>query len=134
MSSNRLPSETSFQHLRELRGLLLQLHKALLESERVEYERLNGPVQSRGEFFQLVIGHEWFNWLRPISQYIVQIDEAMSAKEPMTLSTADALLDDGRSLLHSLQAGTPSEQRYQQAIQRDPEIASMHAEVLKLLS
>ncbi len=114
--------------------MLLQLHKALLESERVEYERLNGPVQSRGEFFQLVIGHEWFNWLRPISQYIVQIDEAMSAKEPMTLSTADALLDDGRSLLHSLQAGTPSEQRYQKAIQRDPEIASMHAEVLKLLS
>jgi hypothetical protein len=59
----------------------------------------------------------------------------MSAKEePMTLTTANGLLEEGRSLLQSLQATTPAEQRYQAAIQRDPEIAAMHTEVLGLLA
>lgn len=135
MSLNNPSLEETLLRLRELRGLLLRLHKALLESERLEYEQTHGQIQSKGEFFQLVIGHEWFNWLRPISQYIVLIDEAMSAKEePMTLTTANGLLEEGRSLLQSLQATAPAAQRYQAAIQRDPEIAVMHTEVLGLLA
>jgi hypothetical protein len=134
MSSNDPALEETLHRLRELRGLLLRLHKALLESERVEYEQTYGPIQSKGEFFQLVIGHEWFNWLRPISQYIVLIDESMSVKEaPITLATAQALLEEGRSLLRSLQEAAPAGQRYHQAIQRDPAIEWMHSRVLGLL-
>ncbi|QZZ20716.1 hypothetical protein J5X98_26425 [Leptothermofonsia sichuanensis E412] len=134
MSSNDPALEETLHRLRELRGLLLRLHKALLESERVEYEQTYGPIQSKGEFFQLVIGHEWFNWLRPISQYIVLIDESMSVKEaPITLATAQTLLEEGRSLLRSLQEATPAEQRYHQAIQRDPAIEWIHSRVLGLL-
>ena len=134
MSSIDPSLEFTLQSLRELRGMLLQLHKSLLESEKIEYERSHGRIQSRGEFFQLVLGHEWFDWLRPISQFIVQIDEFLSSKTPVTLDAATSLLDQGRSLLIADEAGTHPEQRYYWAIQRDPDIAFMHIRVTKLLA
>lgn len=114
--------------------MLLRLHKALLESERMTYEQANGPIQSKGEFFQLVVGHEWFNWLRPISQFIVQIDEAMSGKEPITSDQAHELLRQARHLLKASESGTPNEQRYYEAIQRDADIAFMHLQVTRMLA
>jgi hypothetical protein len=133
MSSANPPLDFPFQRLREVRAALLRLHKALLNSERDSYERLHGRIQSKGEFFQLVIQDEWFSWLRPFSQFIVQIDEALSAKEPITLDRANELLTEVRSLISPAEEGTMQQQRYFQAIQRDPNIALMHADVSRLL-
>lgn len=127
-------SDPAFQRLRELRGMLLRLHKALLESERVVYEQFHGRIQSSNEFFQLVIGHEWFSWLRPISQFIVQIDELLSSKEPVSSEQANQLLEQAKTLLQPAKEGTTLEKRYYRAIQRDPDIALMHAEVSQLLN
>jgi hypothetical protein len=121
------------QRLRQLRSLLLRLHKALLDAERITYEQLYGQIRSTNEFFQLVIGHEWFTWLRPISQLIVQIDEFLSAKAPVTVTDARSLLAQTGQLLAPVATGTMAEQRYYQAIQRDPSIAQMHTEVATLL-
>ncbi|MEQ8970631.1 MAG: hypothetical protein RIE73_09570 [Coleofasciculus sp. C1-SOL-03] len=134
MSFTYSPGNLPFQRLRDVRGALLQLHKALLHSERDRYERFHGRIRSKGEFFQLVVQDEWFSWLRPFSQFIVQIDEALSAKEPITLHQANELLDEARSLVSPDETGTNREQRYYQAIQRDPNIALMHADVSRLLS
>ena len=110
------------------------LHKALLDSERREYEQQNGAIRTKGEFLNLVMGDAWFSWLRPISQFIVQIDEAMSAKrEPATLDQAQELLTEARQLLTPNEHGTTGEQRYFEAIQRDPTIAMMHVQLSKLL-
>jgi hypothetical protein len=133
MSSTPTSLDSSFQRLREVRAALLRLHKALLHSERDVYEQFHGRIRSKGEFFQLVLEDEWFSWLRPFSQFIVQIDEALSAKEPITLQRANELLDEARSLVSPAEAGTTREQRYYQAIQRDPDIALMHADVSNLL-
>jgi hypothetical protein len=133
MSSANPPLDFPFQRLREVRAALLRLHKALLNSERDSYERLHGRIQSKGDFFQLVIQDEWFSWLRPFSQFIVQIDEALSAKEPITLDKANELLTEVRSLISPAEEGTMQQQRYFQAIQRDPDIALMHADVSRLL-
>jgi hypothetical protein len=134
MSSAHPPLDLSFQRLREVRTALLRLHKALLDSERDVYEQLHGRIRSNGEFFQLVLEDEWFSWLRAFSQFIVQIDEALSAKEPITLDRAKELLDEVRSLVSPAEEGTNRQQRYYQAIQRDPDIALMHAEVSSLLT
>lgn len=131
-SSNSL--EATLQRLRQVRLLLLRLHKALLNSERVVYEQFHGRIQSSGEFFQLVIGHDWFSWLRPISQFIIQIDDALSPKHPATLEQADNLLREAKVLLQPAVDGTTLQKRYYRAIQRDPEIALMHAEVTRLLA
>ena len=134
MSSAHSPLDLLFQRLRKVRTALLRLHKALLHSERDVYEQFHGRIRSNGEFFQLVIEDEWFSWLRPYSQLIVQIDEALSAKEPITLDRANEMLDEVRSLVSPAEEGTNQEQRYYQAIQRDPDIALMHAEMSRLLA
>ena len=133
MSSSDSSLNLPFQRLREVRTALLRLHKALLESERIVYEQSHGRIRSKGEFFQLVIGDEWFSWLRPFSQLIVQIDEALDAKEePMTLNQANQFLEEAKMLLQASETGTMREKRYYQAIQRDPNIAFMHAETSQL--
>ncbi|XWK86197.1 MAG: hypothetical protein U7127_18480 [Phormidium sp.] len=125
---------STLQHLRELRQTLLRLHKALLDSERVEYEQFHGRIKSSNEFFQLVIGDEWFSWLRPISQFIIQIDEFLGSKEPVTLNEANQLLEQARVLIQPCAEGTLLEKQYFRAIQRDPDIAFMNAEVTKMLA
>lgn len=134
MSVYQLPLENSIEKLREVRAALLRLHKALLEFERVNYEQFFGRIKSKGEYFQLVVNHDWFSWLRPISQFIVQIDEALSAKEPITVGAANELLNQARQLLRPNEDGTMLEKRYYRAIQKEPEIALMHADVSQLLA
>ncbi len=126
--------DATLTHLKDVRLSLLRLHKALLDSERDAYEQTNGQIRSQGELFRLVLEDEWFSWLRPISQFIVQIDEAFAAKEPMTLNQANLLLDQAQSLLKPSEEGAPSQQRYYQAIQRDPNIALMNADLSKLFT
>lgn len=133
MSSSSPSLEFEIQRLRAIRHALLRLHKALLESERESYEQHYGPIHNNGEFFRLVIGHEWFDWLRPMSQFIVQIDELFAAKEPIQLNQVTDLLTQAKTLLQVSEDGSLAEQRYYQAIQRDPDIAFMHAEMFNLL-
>jgi hypothetical protein len=56
------------ERLHGVRDGLLRLHKALLESERVGYERANGRIASSQAFLQLALQDEWFAWLRPVSE------------------------------------------------------------------
>ena len=62
-------------HLDNLSRALLRLHKALLDDERVSYERVHGRIPSNGAFLQLVLGDAWFAWLRPLSQLMAKLDE-----------------------------------------------------------
>ncbi len=133
MSSLDPSLNSALDHLREIRSALLTLHKALLDSEQEAYERANGPVKSKGELFQLVVSDPWFNWLRPISQFIVKIDESLAAKEPIALNEANELIQQANTLLHPAEVGTEAEERYYQVIQRDPDIAYLHAKMLNLL-
>ena len=44
--------EAKLEKLKKIRMALLRLHKALLESERTVYEKVNGRIQSNGEFLR----------------------------------------------------------------------------------
>jgi len=134
MSSTNSSPNAVRHHLQQVRSAFLRLHKALLDSERVLYEQFYGRIPSSGEFFRLVIGHEWFNWLRPMSQFIASVDETLSTKEPLTLERANELLEEARRINYLSEDGTPEQQRYYYAIQRDPNIAIMYVEVGELLA
>ncbi|NJR67097.1 MAG: hypothetical protein HC772_20120 [Leptolyngbyaceae cyanobacterium CRU_2_3] len=134
MSADSSSSSHAIQRLRDVRLRLLRLHKSLLESERVTYEQFYGRISSSGEFFQLVIEHDWFSWLRPISQLIIQLDDVLHAKEPVALQQVHDLLKQTQTMLQPVEDGTTLEKRYYRAIQRDPEIAMMHGEISKLLA
>lgn len=134
MSSTNSSPNAVRHHLQQVRSAFLRLHKALLDSERMLYEQFYGRIPSSGEFFRLVIGHEWFNWLRPMSQFIASVDETLSTKEPLTLERANELLEEARRINYLSEDGTPEQQRYYYAIQRDPNIAIMYVEVGELLA
>ncbi|MEL6816591.1 MAG: hypothetical protein AAFP03_17550, partial [Cyanobacteria bacterium J06598_3] len=123
---NSANPDPAVSRLTEIRPELLRLHKALLDSEKIVYEQTNGPIVNSGEFFRLVIEDEAFSWLRPISKFIVQIDELLDLrkKDKVEPESAAILLEKARLMLKPNEnALTPLGERYFQAIQRDPNIA-----------
>jgi hypothetical protein len=124
--------EAVLRRMRELRLGLLRLHKTLLDAERDAYERVHGQVTG-GELLQLVINHEQFAWLHPVSELIVRIDELLGADEPATADGAESLLAGARALLKPSEAGGGFGQKYFAAIQREPDVVLAHREVTRLL-
>jgi len=117
----------------DLRHGLLKLHKILLDSERAAYERVHGRIESTGEFFQLVVGGDWFAWLHGVSELVVRIDEMLDAREPATAVEAARVIDQARLLLKPSEEGDGFGKRYYDALQRDPDVVLAHAAVKKLL-
>jgi hypothetical protein len=128
----RNPQESAVrQPLLDLRHALLDLHKTLIESERAVYEANVGPIESPHHFFQLLTNDAWFAWLRPVSQLIVAIDEALDAQEPLTSDNVDALINESVFLLLPAKSGGEFGERYMAALQRDPQVVLAHAQVAK---
>ena len=80
--------------LSNVRNELLNVHRALVESARLDYERDHGAT-TRAQFLQALINDPTYRWLMPLTSVVAGIDE---------------LLDD-----ETLQ------DRYRQALQR-PEV------------
>lgn len=127
-------SDPAFQRLRELRPLLLKSHKVLMDAEKDHYEAIYGPIPNKGEYLRLVLGHEQFSWLRPISQFIVQIDEVLMSKKPQPLERADELMTEARNLLQKTEIGETFQERSQAIAQQNPDMATMHRRVSELLN
>jgi len=72
---------TDTSNLDTLRDALLQLHKTLLDAQRIRYERENGRVESRGELLDLVLQDASFEWLRVLSALIARLDEIAEADD-----------------------------------------------------
>ena len=123
--------EAARQPLQELRDALLDLHKTLIDSERAVYETNVGPIQSPHHFLQLLSSDPWFAWLRPVSQLIVAMDEALDAQEPLTSDIVDALMNESVFLLIPAERGGEFGERYMAALQRDPHVVLAHAQVAK---
>ena len=68
---------------------LLRVHRALLAVERVRYEKVRGRIANNSAFLQLVISDPWFDWLRPMAQLVLMIDERTSDKKSI-LGDAEA--------------------------------------------
>lgn len=118
--------------LRDVRHALLRLHKALLDDERAAFERARGRIESSGEFLQLVLHDEWFAWLRPLSELVVQIDERLDADDPLTEGDAEELMKLACALVKS--AGEENfARKYRDALQRNPDVVMVHAAASKVI-
>lgn len=116
------------EQLKALRDRLLQLHKALLDSDRAAYKRAYGPVGSSGEWLQLVLGHEHFAWLRPFSGLIVRIDEWLAGDQRPQEELTAVVKETDR--LTSISASTEQRAlRYRKSIDRSADAAVAHAAV-----
>ena len=121
------------ERLRALREQLLNLHTVLLADQRHEYEQMFGRVTTSGEMLNLVMSHEWFAWLRALSSLIASLDEFLAAKKYDEIE-AKTLLEYTRALMVPAEEGVDFRRKYNQAIQRNPDVLIAHGQLKKLLS
>lgn len=129
--SSEVLADSQVHRLVDLRLGLLRLHKALLEMERINYEKVSGRVNS-GELLQIVVNHPQFAWLRIISALIVEIDEILNGDEPATVSHFEELINGARLLLTASE-NEEFKTKYQAALQREPEVVMAHSHVMQFL-
>jgi hypothetical protein len=147
IAENRLNyTMTPHESLTQVRRMLLDLHKALIERERAAYEKGHGAV-SPAQMLQLLIRDSAFLWLHPISELIVRVDELISnakdrrratpsrpAMTPDQVSAeAQILLMETRDLLTAGDAPGGFRQHYDAVLQSDPAIVLMHRAVMTAL-
>ena len=133
------PGETAASHdelrrLREVRLALLRLHKALLDVERLRFERDFGRVQDGYPFLQLVVNDPAFAWLRPLSALIVELDERLDADEPLTGAGAERLREEVRLLTTPEKGGSEYAHNYDRAMQESPDVLLLHRAVARALA
>ena len=119
--------------LGNLRNLLLEQPKLLLDRERAPHEGPNGPVGGPGPFLTLVLGHPHFAWLKQISSLVVDIDEALSRRSTAGQSVADGLLERAVATMKPREVGSDFQSRYFQAVQESPDILILQVRMERLL-
>ncbi|HEY4414372.1 MAG TPA: hypothetical protein VGO57_01675 [Verrucomicrobiae bacterium] len=127
-------NEVVRQRLVQLRDALLHLHKILIESERVGYEKTFGKIETSYQLLHLLTVDPWFTWLRPVSQMVTAMDEALDSREPLTLAGVEVLAARCKALLSPTTGGEGFAAHYDEAVQRDADVLFAHVAATRLLS
>ena len=135
MDAKHAPPDPIREDLRAIRRALLRLHKALVDFARADHERAHGALGA-GALLQLLVEDERFAWLRPYSELIVQMDEALARRdEPLRAGEVDAFAEEVFVL-----AGPPGSragaalERFHDARQRSAAVQMAHGELLRQLA
>jgi len=129
-----VPGALAVARLRALRMALLVLHKALLDAERLRYERAHGRIESPHAALRLVLDDPFFRWLHPLAELIVQMDERLSDERPMEAIDVEAYVDRVRGLLQRDDGDERFRVNYHRSLQDSPDIVVAHAGVTKVLA
>ena len=116
----------------QLRHALLDLHKALMDAQRVRYERLHGRIATNGEFLGLVLEHPQFAWLRALSALIARLDEWIDdeKREPEELTAMVAAL---QALTEHDGANAAFSTAYWEIVNDVPEATIAHVKLTRVL-
>lgn len=133
LSSEGTKGPDARPELTELRRRLLDLHKALIDSERIGYEKVFGSVSSSADFLDLLIRDPWFGWLRPVSELIVLIDETLDGAGPILPDVLARFQKSVRVLLTPSDISENFASHYVESLQREADVIFAHGEVVKTL-
>jgi hypothetical protein len=120
------------EELRAAQPVLLALHKALLDAERAQVEKVHGGMTGP-EFLQLVSDPVRYGWLKPFSRLLVAIDDALNPRGDEPQPPPAELLDQARELVLPPKDDTPFGRRYVALMQRDPNLVMAHSATTKTL-
>ncbi|MEO5799053.1 MAG: hypothetical protein ABIZ70_05490 [Gemmatimonadales bacterium] len=116
-----------------VREAMLNLHRNLLDAERMAYERMHGRVPGSADVLQLAIHDPWFAWLRPLTALLVAMDEAMLEDSPDADARVPSLLDEARLMVRADEDGSDFQQRLFEFVQRSPDVAIAEVSAARLL-
>jgi hypothetical protein len=132
VSDNAMPSIDT-PSLDRLREALLQLHKALLDAQRIRYEREHGRVESRGELLDLVLQDPSFEWLRVLSALIAGLDELAAAEDKDVGEELRGLINRLRTLVR-FEGNVGFTAPYREIIEAVPDALVAHVQLSRLLA
>jgi hypothetical protein len=115
---------------------LRELHRALVERVRRDYERERGSVLSPGEFLHLLTTDSRFAWLHPLSELMVDLDVFLEADPSPTEDEAAAVRVEVERLFavpKSSAGANVFAVHYLPLIADDPQVAMGHAGVKQLV-
>jgi hypothetical protein len=129
---------TDTPNLDKLRPALLQLHRALLDAQRIRYERDNGRVESRGELLELVLQDASFEWLRVLSALIARLDELAAVdkgddKNTDVSAEMRGVIDKLRTLVR-FEGNSGFTGPYREIIEAVPDALVAHVQLSRLLA
>ena len=113
----------------DARPALLELHRRLLEAQRVQAERFGGRLTST-ELLQAAADDLRFSWLKELSELIAALDQARADGDE---AGQDAAIARARQLLAPPDPDTPFGARYLRALQDHPEVVLAHRDVTAAL-
>jgi len=113
-----------------MRRELLDLHRALVDSERREYERARGRMTDRA-FLEALIGAPELAWLAPLTSLIVRLEEALEESNGDT--PVEDCIAEIRKLLRPSAEGQGFQHKYAEAMQRSPEVVVAHGKAIGAL-
>jgi len=123
MSTGTEPKAT----LQLLSKRVLDLHKALLRTERSRYEAIHGRIESNTHFWALLTNDPEFAWIAPLTTFIVELEERLDDKEnPVTESDVEQFGGYLRGLTTSSGQNPEFNFRYTQALQHDAGLLIAH--------
>lgn len=114
-----------------MRRELLDLHRALVDSERREYERTRGRMTDRA-FLEALIGAPELAWLHPLTSLIVRLEEVL--EDAAGEAAVRDCVAEIRKLLRPAGQGQGFQGKYAEALQRSPEVVVAHGRAIGALS
>lgn len=117
--------------LRAWRTGLLGLHKVLVDAELARYGAAFGAITGPHHALKLLSDNPWFQWLRPFVALVVQIDERMADRRPLTAGEVESFRLETRALLQA-SPDTPAGREYQRSLQELPDAVLLHGKLMEL--
>lgn len=116
--------------LRDAWKQLLPLHRALIDAASAEYGANVAPVSGPGHLLTLLQEDPFFEWLRPLTSLIVDLDS--TSRTDFERADVDALVERiERFFGTGADAGFAA--RYVPILQRDIDVAAGHAALRQIV-
>jgi hypothetical protein len=115
--------------VRSLRRALLELHRELLQAQRIGAERFGGRM-SASETLQAAVDDMRFSWIRTVSALISELDEAVDSEGQ---AAVDQAVGQARDLFIPPDPDTSFGARYLRALQDHPGVVLAHRDVVAAL-
>jgi plasmid stabilization system protein ParE len=129
-----IPAAQAMARVRAARLALLDLHKTLIDIERVRYEHSRGRIESPHHALQLLMNDPFFAWLRPLAQTIIQFDEWLADEHARRARASGELLASAARVLSDPGGTGPFAHEYRRALQDSPDVVVAHARAVALLA
>jgi hypothetical protein len=113
-----------------LRQALLELHRRLLDAQRIQAERFGGRM-SASETLQAAADDLRFSWLKELSELIAALDQARAEDDD---AASEGEIARARELLDPPDGGTAFGARYLRALQDHPDVVLAHRDVTAALA